>query len=469
MPIEILVLLLLMAAAFLAVCVLVRFNFFSIDKLNWFPISCIGVVLIGSVLGHDFFHLPLGPLPLTLDRLLLGGLLVFFAWQLMFGQQQLTQMNFVDVMILAWLAMITFSTFVHDFTIMKNGPLSRLLFFNYVPVLLYFLTRWIRLEVNDLKVISIILITFGLYLAFTAIAETRGLNAFVFPGYIMNSEEREFLGRGRGPFLNPVSNGVFMAVCICSALMWWPRAKTHRSKLLVLALAMFISLGVYSTFTRSTWLSLVVGMGAFVFWPSKSHEKGMMIIAATVMAIVLFPVIGDKIFSFKRDQDVSQAEMEKSALMRPLFAEIAWEMVQDRPVMGVGFAQYPKAKYPYLQNPHTTKPLLTTRGLMQHNVFLAYVVDMGVVGLGILLSLLGTWLLASWRVWQNRSLDLWARQFALANAVLLAGYCVNGMFHDVSIIPIMHMLLFFWIGIVNNVLSRPEAFQKTPTAIPVRH
>ena len=140
--------------------------------------------------------------------------------------------------------------------------------------------------------------------------------------------------------------------------------------------------------------------------------------------------------------------------MRPLFAEIAWDMFQDKPVLGVGFAQYPKAKYPYLQNAHTTKPLLTTRGLMQHNVFLAYVVDMGVVGLAALSSLLATAFFVSWRVWQNQSIDLWARQFALANVVLLIGYAVNGMFHDVSIIPMMHMLLFFWLGVVNNIYSR---------------
>jgi len=420
MPIEIIILMLL-SVAFLAACVLLRFQFFSVGKLNWLPLGCVGVVLIGSVLGRDFFHLSLGPLPLTLDRLLLGVLWLVFGWQALFNRQ-----------------LITFSTFTHDFTIMENGPLSRLLFFNYVPVLLYFLTRWVRFEAADLKVVALMLVVFGVYLAFTALAETRGMPALVFPTYIMNAEEREFLGRGRGPFLNPVSNGVFMAVCICSALMWWPRMKSRRGKLIVLALALFISIGVYSTYTRSTWLSLVVGMGVFVFWPSKTYQKGIMIVAATLMAIALFPVIGDKIFSFKRDQDVSLAEMQKSALLRPLFVEIAWEMVQDRPVLGVGFAQYPKAKYPYLQNPHTTEALRDTRGLMQHNVFLAYVVDMGFVGLVTLVGLLGAFLTASWQVWRN----------------------LNGMFHDVSIVPMMHSLLFFWIGVVSNALSRPEAFQK---------
>ena len=459
MPIEIIILV-LMSVAFFAACVLLRFEFFSVGKLNWLPLGCAGVVLVGSVLGRDFFHVPLGPLPLTMDRLLLGVLWLIFCWQAIFNRQQLTRINYVDLVILIWLAMISFSTFTHDFTIMENDPLSRLLFFNYVPVLLYFLTRWVRLEAADLKVISLMLVAFGVYLAFTAIAETRGLPGLVFPKYIMNAEEREFFGRGRGPFLNPVSNGIFMAVCICAVLMWWPRLKSKRGKFIVLASALFISIGVYSTYTRSTWLSLVVGMGAFVFWPSKAYQKGIMIVAVTLMGIALFPVIGDKLVSFKRDEDVTLAEMEKSALLRPLFVEIAWEMVQVRPVLGVGFAQYPKAKNPYLQNPHTTEALRDTRELVQHNVFLAYVVDMGFVGLVTLFGLLGAFLTASWQVWRNHSFDLWIRQFALANVVLMAGYCVNGMFHDVSIIPIVHTLLFFLVGVVSNALSRPEAFQK---------
>ena len=457
-----LILFLVLPVVFLAACVLLRANLAAVKKLNWLPLGCFAILPIGSVLGHDFFHVSV----ITLDRLLLGALWLAFAWQVFTQRQQLTRLNYVDIVIFGWASVITFSTFSADYTIMDSGPLSRLLFFNYLPLMLYFLIRWVRLEVADLKAFTVLMVALGIYLALTGVAETRSLDAFVFPKYIMNSETTEFFGRGRGPFLNPVTNGIFMAVCICCALMWWPRTGRMRGKLLIMTLTMVIAFGVYSTYTRSTWLSLIVGMGAFVFWPSSSQQKGLMIVAATMLTIVLLPVIGDKIFSFKRDKEVTQAEMEKSALMRPLFVEVAWDMFKDKPIHGVGFAQYPKAKYPYLQGPHTTKPLMTTRGLMQHNVFLAYVVDMGLIGLAALACFLATAFVVSWLVWQNQSLDLWARQFALANIVLLAGYCVNGMFHDVSIIPMMHMLLFFWLGVVNNIYSRPNAFIKNEAMEP---
>jgi O-antigen ligase len=451
-----LLILLLIPVAFLLGCLLFRLAP-PINQINWIPAGCIGVLLVGSVLGHEFFHLSAGPIPITLDRLLLGGLIVFFGWQFSTNRENLSPLNRVDIAILVWMVMITVSTFAHKFTIMGNLPLSRLLFFNWLPVALYFVTRWCRMGGRDLKIISLAMIGFGLYLAFTGVAETRGMSGLVFPQYILESDFREFLGRGRGPFLNPVSNGIFMTVCICSALMWWPRLQ-NQGKALVLAASLVIAFGVYSTFTRSTWLGLVAGMGIFVFWPAKQQQKGLLIVVATLVAIVLFPVVSEKIFSFKRDQEVSQAEMEQSAQMRPLFASVAWDMFKDRPVFGVGFAQYPKAKYPYLQNPHSNQPLKLTRTLMQHNVFLAYLVDMGIVGLGVLLLLLTVFACVSWLVWCNQDLDLWARQFALANLVLLATYCINGMFHDVSIIPMQHALMFFWMGVVNNVFTHAKHF-----------
>ena len=459
------ILLLLLPAVFLAACVLWRFSAgqsnqttWTPDLSTWLPLGCIGVLLIGSVFGHEFFNLKIGPLPITLDRVMLGGIIAMFAWQFLNHRQDLDLFNRVDMAILVWLVVITLSALTHKFTVMDNMPLSRLLFFNWVPVSLYFAIRWCRVKTFDLKCFSVLMVLFGVYLALTAIAETRGFQGLVFPRYIVESEFSEFLGRGRGPFLNPVTNGIFLSVTICCTLMWWPRLKLP-GQIAVVGLSLLLAFGVYSTYTRSTWLGLAVGMVAFVFWPSKQHHKGAMIIAATLAGIALFPVVGEKIFSFKRDEAVSQADMEQSAQMRPLFASVALDMFKKNPIVGVGFAQYASTKSPYLQNPHSNLPLKSTRSLMQHNVFLAYLVDMGLVGLGVLILLLGQFSWVAWNVWSNRSLDLWARQFGLAGVVLLIGYCINGMFHDVSIIPMQHMLLFFWIGVINNIHSRSHTFE----------
>ena len=168
-----LVLFLVLPVLFLATCALMRVNFSGAAKVKLVPLKLFfNTLLVGSVFGHDFFHVSV----ITFDRMLLGALWLLFAWQFLFHRQELTRLNYVDAVVI-WLAgrMITFSTFTADYTIMDSGPLSRLLFFNYLPVILYFLIRWVRLEAADLKVFASVMVVFGVYLALTAVAETRGL------------------------------------------------------------------------------------------------------------------------------------------------------------------------------------------------------------------------------------------------------------------------------------------------------
>ncbi|MEL7498617.1 MAG: O-antigen ligase family protein [Planctomycetota bacterium] len=421
------------------------------------PTCCLAVLLVGSVFGHDFFHLSIGPIPLTTDRVLLGMAGAFFAWRFLISKEHLEPINRLDGAILIWLALITISTLSAKFTIMENMPISRLLFFNWMPAILYFVTRQCRMGIRELKLITVSMGLFGLYLALTAVAEMRSYDALIFPKYILTSEFQEFFGRGRGPFLNPIANGTFLTVCFCCVLAWWPRSN-NRLRFGLVILAMVISMGVYATLTRSNWLSLVAACGLFVFLPSPQRVKGGMLILVTLAAIILAPMLSDKLFSFKRDRDVSQADMEQSAKLRPLFAIVAWKMFQDRPLAGVGFGQYAKAKYPYLKDPDTGKPLTLTRSFMQHNVFLAYLTESGLIGLSLLLLLLIQATRVCWTVWSQRSTDLMARQMGLIGLVLLSCYVINGMFHDVSIVPQMHMLFLFWLGLVNNIYSRPLAF-----------
>jgi len=67
---------------------------------------------------------------------------------------------------------------------------------------------------------------------------------------------------------------------------------------------------------------------------------------------------------------------------------------------------------------------------------------------------------ASLIVWFNRELPFWPRQFGLLLLALLSCDVVNGMFHDVSIIPMVNMLLFFLAGITNNIVSGQWQFDR---------
>jgi O-antigen ligase len=385
--------------------------------------------------------------------LLLGGTVGLFGLMILARKETVFVFNRVDICVLLLMAIMTLSTITHDYTFLDNLPASRLLFFNLLPLSLYFVMRNSRLDDTHLKMVAMGLVGLGVYLSVTALFETRGLGGLVFPRYIMDPDYAEFLGRGRGPFLNPVSNGIFQVIGLSSLWMWWPNAST-RGRAIILCLAVLMCAGIYSTFTRSVWLGLIVAAGLVVFLPAPRQSKGAMVVAATLVGIMLFPVIGEKILSFKRDKNVTVTEMQKSATLRPLFFTVATRMLADRPLLGCGYGQYAREKYPYLQDPTSEQPLSATKGYFQHNVFLAIASELGIVGLGALLIMFAMFVRVGILTWTDPAMPFWRQRFGMLLLVFLSNYAINGMFHEVSIIPMSNMLMYFLAAITNNVYSR---------------
>jgi O-antigen ligase len=427
----------------------------ALKKLNPLHLLAAGIVVVGSVFGHDFFNVSAGPIPITLDRIMFGALLALAGWSWLLNREDLRPINRLDVAMLGVMAILFYSTITHDYKFENNLPLSRLLFFNFIPFGVYAVVRTAKMSQSDLAMYSIVLASFAVYLALTGIAELKQFHAIVFPRYIVESSNLEFFGRGRGPFLNPVSNGVFQIVGLCCLWVWWPKSNSRVRALIVIA-SLIIVVGVYATLTRSVWLALIVVAGTAIWVPAPQARKGGLVVAATLATILLFPVLGDKLMSFKRDKNVTASEMTESAQLRPLFLTVAMRMFKDRPLLGCGFGQYRQAKYPYLQDAYTGKPLTKTKAYLQHNVFLAYLTEMGLFGLAALTVMLGVMGRYAWQGWADQKKPLMHRQFGLLLAASLAAYCINGMFHDTSIMPMLNMLVFVFAAIVNNIHSTPS-------------
>ena len=460
----------------------VRFLWKRSQGLSWFPVAGCLIVIVGSVLGREFFAINAGPIPLTLDRAILGGLLVTFVTLVLSGKLALQRPNLTDLSLIGITLVLTTSTFVHDFSIFEKTPLSRLLFFHWLPAAVYFLMRYSRVSPRELKLCGLLLVGFSIYLALTAVAEWKYQYWAVFPKYIVASETIEFLGRGRGPFLNPVSNGLYMILGFSILGMMFQQSRSPRAKTVCLILAGVIAAGVFATLTRSVWLSLaLVGMILIGVTLGRTG-KGVTILAAGVGLLLLFGV-GNSLVEFKRDKNVSAHEMKQSAALRPLFAVVAFRMMQDRPLVGCGFGQYNVAKQPYLQDPTSKYPLHLTRPYMQHNIFLAYLTETGLVGVSLLLLLLTQLTRTGYRLWRDSRRHQSSRQLGLVLCLALLGFVVNGMFHDVSIAPQLLLQIYFLAGLSvavaenrNNLVnteSGPETtepFAEDPTveALPER-
>ena len=419
------------------------------------PLGCMAVIVCGSVFGHPFFNVSLGPLPLTLDRLL-WGLLIFTCVVLVaYRWTTLARLDRLDLLVYGLLAVIAVSAISHDWQYKQQLPLRRLIFLNLMPVGIYWVARQANFNARQLKICLSILIVLGLYLSITGIFEWRGWSFAVFPRYISSEHFEEFLGRARGPFLNPVVNGIYICVCMAAlTLMWSQTGRTGKWAVAIL-LPVFL-LGAYATLTRSIWITAVSALFITVWIPSPRAWKGVMVCGGAAALILVVALFSSKFNSFKRDKYVSEAQMSESVSLRPMLAYVAFKMARDKPMFGHGFGQYTAAKKPYHYNDTNQMELRKILPYMQHNVFLSYLTETGLVGCLLLILLLFVCCAKAWKLWTTFGPGLIYRQIGLLFLVAAAAYVLNGMFHDVSIIPMCGTLMMFLIGLLANISTRAD-------------
>jgi O-antigen ligase len=201
-------------------------------------------------------------------------------------------------------------------------------------------------------------------------------------------------------------------------------------------------------------LGCAVATGIICWFPAKPQVRGVLIVLGTVFLLATLALFADKLNHFQRDKNVTAADMAESVTLRPMLARVAWKMFLDKPVLGHGFGQYSAAKKPYHYTDTANMPLRRVLPYMQHNVFLSYLTESGLVGMTLLVLLLGSTALKSIRLWQSTRLEWVHRFFGLLVLSFVANYCINGMFHDVSIIPHTATLWFLLLGVLENLTAR---------------
>ena len=409
--------------------------------------GCLAVLLVGSVFGHAFFHISM----VTADRLLIVGLIAAYFIYRRLDLADPKPIEKADITVALFIAVLGFSTLTSNWKLNGAQPLATLLFFFCLPLVMYWIGRQAKLTEKSLLTIFSVLAVFAVYLGLTAFAETRQMWSVVFPKYIASTTYSEFFGRGRGPFLNPVGCGLYMSVGLFGVVQWWPRFRTVGRGVVLLTVGVIL-LGVYCTLTRSVWLGTAIGLLMIVGLSTPKGWRVPLMIAVIIAGSVVVVAKREKMNKFKRDKDVSVKDMSTSASLRPILATVGLKMFADHPLFGCGFGQYKEHDIEYLQLVVGDLDLEKARPYVQHNVFLAILAQTGLLGFGTYMIMLGYWARNAWQLWSCRQAPLWTRQHGLLLMALLAAYSFNGMFHDVGIISMVHMLLFFLSGVSQGLM-----------------
>lgn len=407
--------------------------------------GCVAVIVAGTCFGYPFFHVPLSPVPLTIDRVLWVVLLAQYAVWRRFNLADPKPLRKAELALGLLYAVLLISLLAHDWRAHNAQPASRFVFYYLMPFGMYWVARQARLSARGMLAADAVLGAFGIYLAFTALAETQQISWLIFPKYISSPEYPEFFGRGRGPLLNPIGTGFFMSACLYALAVGWPHVG-RAGKAMIVAGATLIAAGLYATLTRSVWLG--AGLGLMVITAATLPRRWRMpVLGGTLIVVAIVAATQwERFVAFKRDRDLGAHETAESVKLRPILARVAWNMFRDRPLFGCGFGHYRDESINYLSDRSTDLPLEVARPYVQHNAFLGLLTETGLAGLVPWILVLVFWGHDAWRLWRSDS-PLWARQQGLLLLAVLASYVVNAMFHDVSLIPMFHMLLFFVAGL----------------------
>ena len=423
--------------------------------------GCLVVLLAGTCFSLPFLDLQLGSLSLTVDRILWVALIVQYAIWRQRGWADPKPPGRAEVVLCAFIGLMVLSTFTADWRANGSEPATRLAIYYLMPLGIYWVARQSKLTPRSVPAILGCLAAFGVYLAVTAIAETYQAWWLVFPKYIQTTttdSKLEFIGRGRGPLLNPIGTGMLLTLCLIGALMWWPHLK-RPGRLLLVILSTLFCVAIYCTLTRSAWLGGMLALSIVLVLSIPRSWRIPVLGGGLLAAALLAATQWQNLMAFKRDRDLTARQTAESVHLRPILMVVGWKMFLDRPLLGCGFSQYPKESAAYFSDRSSSLPLEKGRGYIPHNVLLSLLAETGLVGLGLFLMLVSLWGRDAWRLWRLGSAPLWARQQGLLFLAVLAVYFTNGTFHDMSVVPMAHMTLFFLAGVTAGLrpLLQPVA------------
>ncbi|WP_419581402.1 O-antigen ligase family protein [Stieleria magnilauensis] len=424
------------------------------------------LLLTGTVFGPPFLAFD-GPIQISLDRMLWAFLIGLAAVQWRLGKLKLSPVNRVDVCLLVFVVYLFQRSRGGDLSETLVDPTARWLFYIFMPIAVYCVARVTPFRRSDLWWLLHALIGLGVYLSFTAVCEVKGWHAFVYPKHILDPDVWMFLGRGRGPLLNPAGNGFIIGVAMAAVAACFI-GSDRRTKAIYAAIGVILLVGGYATLTRSCWLGVAGAVAIVAMVHSPRWVRVIGLAAIVLLAGAMAMGLKEQLMAFKRDKALSAADAAKSIELRPLLATVAWEMFKDKPLTGHGYGQYFQRHDAY----HTIRdyglPLERVRSYSHHNVFLAFLVDSGLIGLGLFLVVLVTLAGYGWRMATDGSLPLDRRRVGLLTVGILACYFPNAMFHNMTIIPMVQVFLLGIGGVVvavyENGFVKDEAEAKRALA-----
>lgn len=321
---------------------------------------------------------------LTLNRVMTAVLVVLVLAQVASGRRKALRLAWVDVFLLVFLV-AGVAAVPNSLMGLKSG-LQYFFDLLVVPIAVYFLARILIRDGRDLRAVMISLVIVGLYLALLATREQITGDVWFYP------EDRSVqYTRSIRRVVALLGNPAYISLAIAMAMPWawylFLNAKHHRGKLLLVIVA--LAVGSYMCMNRSGWAALVAGLVVMAIFVKRFRRYFLVIaVAAAIVLSAYWVVVVSSTTVRERLQAQGPIEYRAEAW------EVAFRMIKDYPVFGVGFENYQRfyRRYAHFDiyfrvdpTPHNTFLwVMLMGGLFAFIPFMLFLVFIGLFSLGMM-------------------------------------------------------------------------------------
>jgi putative inorganic carbon (HCO3(-)) transporter len=274
-------------------------------------------------------------------------------------------------------------------TLFERDPFLKIVdAFGIMPFLAFLTAPLAFRTPEQRRVLLVALVALGAYLGLTTLFEMIKLDALVWPKYIIDPNYGIHGGRGRGPFVDAVANGLALFTCAAACGIAVATWRDRGARAIAIAVGLLCIAGTFISLERSVWIGALLGT-AIAMLAIRGLRRYLLpvvasfaVVIATMLAVVpgLSATVHDRLHNNMTIWD------------RQNLTRAAVNMLEVRPLFGFGWSRFQSDSADYFQQAFDYPLTATTAGV--HNTPLTYAVELGLVGatlwlLGLLLGVGG--------------------------------------------------------------------------------
>ncbi len=339
------------------------------------PVYVFTLAIVLTPFAGNWKYLGL-PGPAAPDRLLFvaGSLVVIYR---AYGNNTLPRPRFAVphvAMVLALLFAAGSALSAHD--LLTKGPGLQLVeTFGLLPYITFWLAPVVFPTARERAILLTGLVAMGAYLGLTALFETTGPKALVFPRYILDPSITLHYGRARGPFADAVANGVGLYVGAIASAIAFTQWQARHWRIGAAAIGVLCIAGALMTLERTVWIAVAVATLVTLFSQRQTRRVALPLVGAVAVVTAAIVLAVPSV----RSHVTGRLNDPNSLYDRQNLQQTAFNMIDAKPLFGFGWNQYLKYHFPYVQQ-NKNIPLTAGSDTDLHSAYLEYAVGLGLVG-----------------------------------------------------------------------------------------